>query len=317
MVTISPSAEYITSFLQELMQDELRASSCFDLSIPGLPPIKKTRLSTYRIVDYSEKFRKEGRRGKTQQIPRASGLSAHQVVPGAQITTSNITRTYRNITIDTPVGIAVETNEFDDYFWNLPIREKQDLMARIGRGCIDYVHRDVFNLVTSATQATFAGSPLGGPTVVVSPDFLRKLKSNITTDNHPTNEPLYAILHTDQTDWLAISDLAGTNPGAPYNTKGDRGLQEYETGDIVRPISGIRICSSGMVVNGSVETSTWNFFIVGEGKIGAAFGHVSGFRIDKDERRVGSPSTIKYEFEFNSFLIDERAVYKFEAKKSP
>lgn len=312
------TAEAITGWITELLQDELRASSCFEANLPGIPSIKKTRLSTYKLKDMSSMFVRNGMKSKTQKMPRRTGIEVAPLVPGASVNTSTRTITEINVSLDTIAGGAVEVNGFDKNFFNLPTGEQADIMSTIARGAIEYLHKDIFNLATSATQATYAGSNLGGASTIMSPDLYRKLKENITTDKHSTSEPLYNICYPSQADWLAFSDLGGTANRSPYNDLGERGMKEYSSGDVLDEIGRIKTCTSGLVIDGSVSTSTYNMFIVGENKIGCAFNvPAGGFEFYNDKTRVGSPMIVKYEFEFNTFLLDSRCVYKYEAKKSP
>ena len=315
---MTPTAEYISSFLKELMQDELRESSCFGLNIPGVNPIKSTGLSTYRIKDCSEMFKRDRLKGKTQQVPRATGFVANTRVPGTQLPFQNISRTYTNITIDTPIEVATKISNFDEQFFNLPINEQQDIVARMSRAISNKIHTSLFALVSSATQATYAGSNIGSATTLPTLDVYHKLRANAEADKHPTGEPMYNILYTSQATYLAAAHGFDGAPSAfekPYNGLGERGVSEYESGNIIRPIMGIKTCSSQLVSAGSGATSTYNMFIVGENKLGAAFGHVSGFKI-WDEPNT-SEMRMKFELEYGVFVLDARGVYKYELEKNP
>lgn len=318
MASISPTAEYINSYLKELTQDELRESSGFDLSIPGVAPIKKTQLASYRIKDCSEMFKRDRLKSKTQQIPRATGFTANTRVPGTQIPFQNVTRTYRNITIDTPIEVATKISDFDQQFFNLPINEQQDILARMNRAISNKIHTSLFALVSAATQATYAGGNIGSATTLPTLDVYHKLRANAEADKHPTGEPMYNFLYTSQATYLAAAHGFDAAPSAfekPYNGLGDRGVNEFETGNIIKPIMGIKTCSSQLVSDGSVATSTYNLFIVGENKLGAAFGHVSGFKVWNDNDY--SEQRMKFELEYGVFILDERAVYKYELEKNP
>lgn len=319
MATLSPTTEYISTFLKGLLLNENRYSSAFDLAIPGLAPIKKNALGSYGIKDCSSMFKMENTRGKTQQIPTATGFTAVTRVPGVDPAYQNITRTYRNITIDTPIETSVKISKFEKDFWNLPLSEQGDIIARMARALNENVHTALFALASAATQTTFGGSNIGGATTVPTLDVYRKLRTFAEqTQKLPAEDQGHLFLNPSQALYLAGVHGFDATPSAyskPYDALGDRGNQEYESGDVLRNIAGIKTYKSGLVADGSGATSTYNLYIHGKDKLGVGFGYISGFDVWEDKNT--SETKMKFEFEYGVFALDTRAVTKVELIKNP
>lgn len=313
--TISTDQQ-ISSFLKNLRLNELRLSSCLDVSVPGLEGIKKTPGGSYPFKNVSSEFKMDRTRGKSQQIPTINGLTANtRITTGVDSAFQNITRSYRTITINTPIEVAVKFSNFDGDFWNLPINEQADVKARIARAINENIHTNAFALVSSATA-----SSIGGATTLPTLDFIRKLKDNAenATNKNPVDDPGYLFLNTSQTNYMAAVhgfDAAPSAYSAPWEKMGDRGLQEYETGLIMKPILGTTICTSNLLSDGSGSTSTYNLYIKGKEKLGVAFGYVSGFDMWDDKNT--SEQKIRFECEYGLFILDTRCVYKSELIKQP
>lgn len=314
--TTYASAEFISSYLKNLRLNELRLSSCLDLSVPGLEGIKKTPGGSYPFKNVSSDFKQDRTRGKTQQIPTVNGLTANtRITSGVDSAYQNITRSYRNITINTPIECAVKFSNFDGDFWNLPINEQADVKARIARAINENIHTNAFALQSSATA-----SSVGSATALPTLDIIRKVKDNAenATNKNPVEDPGYLFLNTSQTNYMAAVHGFDATPSAyskPYNDLGERGMQEYETGLIMKPILNTTICTSNLIADGSVSTSTYNLYIKGREKLGVAFGYVSGFDMWEDKNT--SEQRIRFELEYGLFILDTRCVYRLELIKQP
>lgn len=321
MAIISPTSEYVSIFLKDYLTNENRATSPFLATIPGLEPIRKSLIGGYSLKDISDSFTSEGQKGgnksKTQKLPRQTALTATDRIPGTDRNYQDINISSRNIEINTKKETATKTSNFEKKFFNLPITDQGNLVKAFARALNETFHSSIHTLLSTATQATYAGSNIGSSTTVPSLDLYSKLYKMAAVANLDMNVKKYALLNHQQANHLATVHGFDASPSAyskPYQDLGERGMQEYETGRILRPISDIHTMSSGLLIDAS-GTSTVNAFINGDYQIGFALGEVSGF--DRFEDKETSEEKFYFEFEYGLFFIDERNVFKFELLKNP
>lgn len=313
--TTYAASEAISSYLKSLQLNELRHEGAVDIDVPGLNTIPKTPHGSYPFKNVSDQFKMDGRKGKTQQIPTVNGLTANtRITSGVDSAYQPITRSYRNITINTPIEVAVKFSKFDKDFWQLPINEQAGLKARIDRAINENIQTNAFALQSSATA-----SAIGGATTLPTLDFIRKVKdvAELTYKN-PVNDPGYLFLNSPQANYMAAVhgfDAAPSAYGKPHNDLGQRGVDEYESGLVMKPVLGTKILVSNLVADGSVSTSTYNLYIKGKEKLGVAFGYVSGFEM-WDEKNT-SETRVRFELEYGLFILDTRCVFRTELIKSP
>lgn len=316
-VTTTAAAEAISSYLQSLQLNELRYQGAVDIAVPGLSNIPTTPHGSYPFKNVSSEFKMERTKGKTQQIPTVNGLTANtRITSGADSAYQPITRSYRNITINTPIEVAVKFSKFDKDFWQLPINEQADIKARIDRAINENIQTNAFALQASATA-----SSVGGATTYPTLDLIRKVKDVAEfTYKNPVEEMGYLFLNSPQANYMAAVhgfDAATSTQTvrAPYNDLGQRGVDEYESGLIMKPILNTKILVSNLLSDGSGATSTYNLYVKGKDKLGVAFGYVSGFEM-WDERNF-SETRIRFELEYGLFILDTRCVFRCEIIKQP
>jgi len=311
MPTITPNQEFVSGYLKELMQDELRAMSCLGLSIPGITAPDVTPLGMYKLKDCSSMFTMEGRKSRTQKIPRVNGLVANTYIQETEPTFQTLTRSYRNISIDPTIGTFVKFNQLDTGYYNIPIDQDSDVMPRIARAIAEKIHREAFLLVSDATQATLNGSNIGGATTVPSLTIYSQLNKMSFVDKHKNKDKRYLVLTQSQAQDMALN--GGIADYQPQNSLGDRGIKQYETGLLMQPVVGIQTITSDLLPDGSTTDSTHNLFIVGEGKIGYA---ISNTIIKNWEDNDRSQKKIKAIVQYGLFILDERHVYRTELAKN-
>lgn len=313
MPTISPTSSFINSWIVQELQDTLRSSSCFDIAMPNTNGMQKTGYGTYQLKDMSSHFKREGMKGKTQRIPRMGKLTANTLIHETEPTYQDWSHTYRSISIDPTICAAVKLNDFNDDFHNLPDNDKAAISREISRAIAERIHREAFVLATGATQATKTsdGSNIGGSGTKPTLSLIEQLNSRVFADKHSATEPRFLIMSQEQAQKLALYSGLSLSNYNPYMAMGDKGVKQYETGLIQGNIAGCKILTSDLVMTGSAATTTYNMMIVGQQKIGYAIGKA----IPKEESKLDNTTRIQYSLQYGLFILDERAVYKFEMDK--
>lgn len=313
--TTYAASEAISSYLKNLSLFENRYQGSMDIPVDGLSPMKKTPVGSYAFKNISNEFKQDRTRGKTQQIPTYGKLTANtRITSGVDSAYQPWTRSYRNITINTPIEVAVKFTKFDKDFWNLPVSEQANVKGEIDRAINENIQANAHALQSAATA-----SSVGGATTLPTVDFIRKVKDVAEyTYKNPVEAPGYLFLNSPQANYMATVHGFEATPstyGKPFNDLGERGVQEYESGMIMKPIANTKILISNLVSDGSVGTSTYNLYVKGEGKLGVAFGYVSGFEMWDD--RNTSETRMRFELEYGLFILDTRAVFRTELIKQP
>lgn len=312
MPIVEPLAnESVSSYIKAFTLDEIRAATCWNVSIPNVSPIRTTDRTTYQVKDCSSFFKSDGRKSKTQWIPTVDGLVAQDFVRGSVMSYQDITRSRIEISVNQYIQCGVMLFSYDkDWMGNHgKWHEMSDMVQRISRAMAERIHMDIGKLALIATPATYGGSAIGGATIAPSHSLFSNLKSmaryNDLLSTGSWGQSTKAFISGSQ-----YSQLTSNMP-APYNELGERGMKEYETGDVVAPIAGVNIGYSNLMPQGSTVSSTYNMFMVGEEALGIGFGFSEWIHpaAENDAQRGEKHHLL---IEYGTFLLDPRRVFKFE-----
>ncbi len=306
----TPNAEYLNAYITEAVQGPLREGRLFSFNIPGVSI--KAKKSTIPIQDGSDYFKNKRSKGKSQQIVTVGAYTPETRIFGTEPAYQSRTRTYRTISINTPIHVADRFMMNDMQFYQ--IKELID-QGTLVQEFADAIHESI---ETSLLAVTPTGASVGGGAAdAISFSDYTVMRKEINTKSQGSALLGHAILHEDQEAFLAGLQ----NLNAPYNTLGQKGVADLEAGEVVGRFNNIVTHSSKRIPTDG-GAGAYGLLLApdpSKGKagdaLGVAIGYLGDFMWIKDQEKECYKAVMSVEY--GTYINDTRRVSRLHFQQNP
>jgi hypothetical protein len=303
----TPNAEFLSAYITEAIQGPLRSGRLFSFNVPGVSIKAKAR--TIPIQDGSSFFKNPRSRGKSQQLVQLGAYTPETRIFGTDPAYQNRTRTYRTISINTPIHVADRfmMNDMDFY----QIKELID-QGTLAQEFADAIHDKMETDLLAVTPTITIGS--GAADVVGLGDY-SEWRRNINTTTKGGKG--HVILTEDQETYLS----GYQNLNAPYNALGQQGVQNLNDGVLMQDYQNISTYSSARLTSDG-STGAYGLLLApdsSKGKagdaLGVAIGYMGGFKWIEDKEQECYKCLLS--IEYGVYINDTRRVFRLHYKSNP
>lgn len=303
----TPNAEYLNAFVTEAVQEPLRSGRLFSFNVPGVKIPAKQR--TIPVQDGSNFFTQARSKGKSQQLVTVGAYTPETRIFGVDPAYQTRTRTYRTISINTPIHVADRFMMNDMQFYQIKeLIDQGEIATQIADAFHDKIETDLLAVTPSITIGSGAADNIG------LSDY-SEMRRNI--NNTTKGGKGHAILTEDQETWLSGYQTIT----APYNAFGDQGVKNLNEGVLMSDYQGISTYSSARLTNDG-GAGSYGLLLApdpSKGKagdaLGVAIGYMGGFKWIKDDE--AECYKVVMSIEYGVYINDTRRVFRLYFKTNP
>lgn len=303
----TPNAEWLSAYITEAIQGPLRSGRLFTFNVAGVSIPAKSR--TITIQDGSNFFKNPRSKGKNQQLVQLGAYTPETRIFGTDPAYQSRTRSYRTISINTPIHVADRFMKNDMDFYQ--IKELID-QGTLAQEFADAMHDRLETDLLAVTPSTTIG---GGAADVISLGDYTEWRRNINLTTKGGKG--HAILTEDQETFLS----GYQNLNAPYNALGQQGVQNLNDGVLLQDYQNISTYSSARLTSDG-STGAYGLLIApdsSKGKagdaLGVAIGYMGGFNWIEDKEQECWKALMS--IEYGVYINDLRRVFRLHYKSNP
>lgn len=304
----TPNAEFLNAYITEAVQGPLRSGRLFSFNVPGVSIPAKAR--TIPIQDGSNFFTQKRSTGKSQQLVQLGGYTPETRIFGADPAYQSRSRTYRTISINTPIHVADRFMMNDMQFYQ--IKELID-QGTLAKEFADAIHD---KMETDLLAVTPSGASIGaGAADVIGLGDYSEMRRRINTTTKGGRG--HAIFTEDQETYLS----GYQNLNAPYNALGDQGVENLNDGVLMQDYQNIATYSSARLTTDG-GNGAYGLLLApdpSKGKagdaLGVAIGYMGGFKWIRDEEKECYKCVLSVEY--GVYINDTRRVFRLHYKSNP
>lgn len=303
----TPNAEFLSAYINEAVQPYLRSGRLFSFNVPGVTIPTKAR--TIPVQDGSGFFTQNRSKGKTQQLVQLGAYTPETRIFGADPAYQTRSRTYRSISINTPIHVADRFMKNDMQFYQIKeLIDQTNLAQEFANAIHDKMETDLLAVTPSTTLGAGAAD-------VISFSDYSEWRRNINTTTKGGRG--HAILTEDQETYLTSFQSITT----PYNTLGDQGVKNLNDGILVSDYQNIATYSSARLTSDG-STGAYGLLLApdtSKGKagdaLGIAIGYLGSFKWIDDQEEECYKALMS--IEYGVYINDTRRVFRLHYKSNP